>query len=101
MCLGRLAHDGPAMIIINLLGIVVFLISAGVGVGIANTLGYHGEGLPMLIGGPLMVVLDIGYRRLRDLRLVGARGPALFWLPMWLWGVFWTGLGVYYVMHHR
>jgi hypothetical protein len=48
-----------------------------------------------------MMVLDIGYRRLRGLKVIGWRGPALFWLPMWLWGLFWFGLGVVYVFQHR
>ena len=89
------------MIVINLLGILTFVISAGVGIGVASTLGNHGEGLPMMIGGPLMVVLDIGYRQLRGWKVIGRRGAALFWLPMWLWGLFWFGLGIYYVTQHR
>jgi TM2 domain-containing membrane protein YozV len=86
------------MIVINLIGLLVAAISLGVGIGVADKLGSHGHGLAMMIAGPMMVVLDVGYRRFRGLKLVGWRGPAIFWLPAWLWGLLWFGAGVTYVV---
>lgn len=86
------------MLYFNRLGLLVFLVAFGAAYGILYTLGTHDEGLWMMIAGPLLTIIDIGYRRIAGLRLFGDtnRGPAILWLPVWGWGVFWFGLGAYY-----
>jgi hypothetical protein len=80
-------HDAAVPIVINLLGLVACLISAIVGVGIADRIGHHDRHLEVTLVGLVLVVLDIAYRRVRGLKIIGWRGPAIFWLPAWIWGV--------------
>jgi hypothetical protein len=59
-------------------------------------LGEH-EGLWMMIAGPLLVLFDLGYRHLESAALFrGAFGGSFLFIPLWLWGLFWTALGAYY-----
>ena len=82
----------------NKLGFLAFLIAFGAAYGILRTLGSDEEGLWMMIAGPLLTLIDVGYRRVVGLKFFGdvSRGPAILWLPAWVWGVFWFGLGVFY-----
>jgi len=63
-----------------------------------RTPGRDEEGLWMMIAGPLLALIDFGYRRVVGLKVFGdvSRGPAILWLPAWVWGVDWFGLGVFY-----
>lgn len=86
------------MLVFNRLGLVFFLLAFGAGWGIARALGPVSEGILMMLAGPILTVLDVGYRRIRGrplLRLADDGGTVLF-LPAWLWGLFWTGLGAWY-----
>jgi hypothetical protein len=82
----------------NKLGFLVFVVAFGAAYGILRTLGTDEEGLWMMLAGPLIAIIDVGYRRATGLKLVGDvnRGPAILWLPAWVWGVFWFGLGAFY-----
>jgi hypothetical protein len=82
----------------NKLGFLVFLVAFGGAYGILRTLGSDDEGLWMMIAGPLLAIIDVVYRRIAGLKLLGDvhRGPAILWLPAWVWGVFWFGLGAFY-----
>ncbi|HEX2691465.1 MAG TPA: hypothetical protein VHN14_32865 [Kofleriaceae bacterium] len=86
----------------NKLGFLAFVVAFGVAYGILWTLGTDEEGLWMMIAGPLLSAIDVGYRRVVGLRLLGDvdRGPAILWLPAWVWGVFWFGLGTFYHCQH-
>jgi len=75
----------------------MFVIAGAIAFGIARAIGNEAEGLWMMIAGPLLVGLDVGYRRARKTTLFGARGGTFILLPVWCWGVFWSGLGAYYV----
>jgi len=82
----------------NKLGFLVFIVAFGAAYGILRTLGTDEEGLWMMIAGPLIALIDLGYRRVVGLKFFSdvSRGPAILWLPAWVWGVFWFGLGVFY-----
>jgi hypothetical protein len=81
----------------NAVGMVMFLGAFGAGYGLARALGSQSEGLMMLLAGPALALFDLALRRVKKLRLLDRRagGIALF-VPIWLWGVFWTGLGAVY-----
>jgi hypothetical protein len=86
------------MLLFNRLGLILFLVAFGAGWGIARVAHWSGEGMLMLIAGPLLCGLDAGYRRIKGLpffRRADEGGTVLF-LPAWFWGVFWTGLGAFY-----
>jgi hypothetical protein len=91
----------PAMIVINLAGILVCAISLIVAVGISDKLGSGNNDLAMMLSGLLLVAIDVGYRRVRGLKLLGWRGPAIFWLPAWIWGVLAFGSGLAYLVQRR
>ena len=85
------------MIIFNLVGIVIFALSFGIATGLAKALGLSTEGLTMLIGGPLAASLDLAYRKFIGKHwLRPGAGGSLFFVPVWLLGVVWSLLGVYY-----
>lgn len=85
------------MIVFNLVGIVIFALSFGIATGVAKVLGLSAEGLTMLIGGPLAVSLDLAYRKLVGKHwLRPGAGGSLFFIPVWLLGIVWSLLGVYY-----
>jgi len=85
------------MIIFNLVGIILFALSFGIATGLGKALGLSSEGLIMLIGGPLSTCMDLAYRK-----FVGknwfrpAAGGSLFFIPVWILGIVWSLLGVYY-----
>ena len=86
------------MLLFNRLGLVFFLIAFGVGWGIARSLGRPEEGILMMIASPILFLLDAGYRQARKrpfFRPAESGGTVLF-LPAWMWGLFWTGLGAWY-----
>jgi hypothetical protein len=89
------------MIVINLAGILACVVSLIIAVGISDKLASHNNDLAMMLSGFLLVVIDVGYRRIRGLKLIGWRGPAIFWLPAWIWGVLAFGSGLAYLVHHR
>jgi hypothetical protein len=89
------------MIVINLAGILVCVISLLVAVAISDHLGSGNNDLAMMLSGLLLVVIDVGYRRMRRLKLIGWRGPAIFWLPAWIWGALAFGSGLVYLVQHR
>ena len=59
----------------------MFLLAFGIGF----------EGVQMMIGGPLLFAMDVGYRKLRK-----RPGAIMLYVPGWVWGVFWTVLGAVY-----
>ena len=81
----------------NTAGTLMFLAAFGAAYGIMRGLGVMNEGLVMLVAGPLLAIADLLYRRHKHVRLLrGAGGGTFLLLPVWLWGVFWTGLGAFY-----
>ncbi|MBP6629699.1 MAG: hypothetical protein KBG28_29355 [Kofleriaceae bacterium] len=87
----------------NLPGLGLFAVAFSIGLGAGAALGDDREGVQMLVAGPVLAVLDGGWRVARGLPLVrsakpGQLDPRFLYLPMWLWGLFWTGLGAYYLV---
>lgn len=89
------------MIVINLAGVLACVVSFLVAVGISDRLGSGNHDLAMMLSGLVLVVVDVGYRRMRGLKLIGWRGPAIFWLPAWIWGVLAFGSGLGYLIQRR
>jgi len=87
------------VLVFNVFGLAMFLAGFGAAAGVLNAFGSSNDALGMLIGGPLLVVLDFYVRRWRRASLFGRGGGALFWLPVWLWGIGWTVLGTFQLIH--
>ncbi|HEV7671402.1 MAG TPA: hypothetical protein VGS22_23025 [Thermoanaerobaculia bacterium] len=88
------------MIIFNFIGIGMVAIGFGVAFGIGSLLGLTAEGPLMMIAGPLLLVLDLGYRAKKQPPnwFHPRSGGHLFWLPVWIWGLIWSALGLVYVL---
>ena len=89
------------MIVINAAGILACVVSLILAVTISDKLGSANHDLALMLSGLLLVVIDVGYRRVRRLKLIGWRGPAIFWLPAWIWGVLAFGSGLVYLIQRR
>lgn len=74
------------IIIANRAALLLGIVSLLLGALISERLAGGSRAVGLLCVSFFMVVLDIGYRRFRELKLLG-RGPAVFWLPLWIWGV--------------
>ena len=78
-------------------------IAIAIAFGIGHLTGYSAEGPLMIIAGPLCAAMDLTYR----FRVSGRRwfqpngGGALFFIPVWIMGIFWLGLGVVYAILGR
>jgi hypothetical protein len=79
----------------NLIGLVMFIVAFGAALGISRVVGSTGNGFATLCGGVLLTALDLGWRTRRGtMRRFGGGGRMMF-VPMWVWGIVWTVLGVY------
>ena len=87
------------MIIFNLLGLAFLGIGFAVAMSIRAAAGIESEGATMLILGPVVLAIDLGYRLLRkDGHWFSHRsGGHLFFLPLWMFGALWIVLGAVYV----
>jgi hypothetical protein len=80
----------------NYAGTIIFLIAFGLAAGGGALLGFHAEGPLTIAGGAIVVTLDLAFRLLwRRCGLFDRKsGGCFLFLPIWLWGVFWIGLGI-------
>jgi hypothetical protein len=89
------------LLIYNWPGLAIAALAYGVSFGICRLAGVdHHDGALMAILGPLAVALDVAYRRRwggGDL-LRGGAGGALFFVPVWVFGVVWSIIGAYYLI---
>jgi hypothetical protein len=75
----------------------MFIAAFGAASAILYAVGTITEGPLMMIAGPLLAAVDLVYRRAKRGRLVGGTaGGTFLFVPVWIWGVFWTALGAYY-----
>ena len=88
------------ILIANRAAILLGLISFALGVLISEWLGGGNIAVSVLCASIFLVVLDLGYRHYRELKLLG-RGPAVFWIPLWIWGVLTFIGGVSDLLSHR
>jgi hypothetical protein len=83
------------IIIFNWPGILMVAIALGIASGIGQLAGTSAEGPSMIIAGLLCAAMDLVYR----VRRSGGRwlhpnfGGALFFIPVWVLGMFWLVLG--------
>jgi hypothetical protein len=85
----------------NSAGTIIFLLGFGIAAAVSYLCFANGaEGPLTIVGGALVAVTDLSYRRWwrRCGVWKGAAGGQLLFLPIWIWGVFWIGLGVGYTI---
>ena len=85
----------------NLGGVVITALSFWPALGICYLLGDARDGMKLVIGGPLAFVLDLAYRSStspsRDW-FSPSQGGKWLYLPLWMFGIFWTLYGVWQLM---
>jgi hypothetical protein len=87
------------VIVFNLPALVICAIAFGAGFGVRHLAGASGEGLAMVVAGPIAAALDLAWRMRNDRNWFRpAGGGALFWLPVWAFGILWLVLGVVYMV---
>jgi len=88
------------MIIFNLPGIIMLLLAYGIAFGIGHLVGFSAEGWLMIVAGPLATMMDLVYRSKRSGQnwFHPAAGGNLFFIPVWIFGILWTFVGVFYVI---
>jgi hypothetical protein len=90
-------------IIFNWPGIIMAAIAFAIAFGIGHLTGCTTEGPLMIIAGPLCVAMDMSYR----FWVSGRRwfhpncGGAIFFIPVWILGIIWLGLGIVYAIQGR
>ena len=87
------------IVIFNALGLAFIGIGFAVAISIRALAGIESEGATMLILGPVVAAADLLFRLLHPSGhwFMPRRGGALFFLPVWLFGVLWTVLGAIYL----
>jgi len=85
---------------INATGLAILAVSFATAIGVGWIAGFNDEGRLMILGGALVSLLDFTLRVAREEGhwLYPTRGGMLFFLPLWMFGVLWVGLGTYYAM---
>ncbi len=88
------------VIIFNLPGILMAAVAFGIAFGIGHLVGISAEGPLMMIAGPLCAAIDLAYRHRRPDRhwFHPGFGGALFFIPVWMFGIVWLVLGVVYTV---
>lgn len=76
----------------------MFIVAFGAALGISRVVGGTDTGFATLCGGVLLVVLDLAWRTRRGSVLKFGGGGRMMFVPMWIWGIVWTVLGVYECM---
>ena len=99
-------HHGFAnqsMIIINLPAVAMLAIAFGIAWGLGALTGNSAESQMMMIAGPLCVAVDLVYRwKVGDRRwFAPGAGGALFFIPIWMFGIFWFVLGIVRIAQGR
>jgi hypothetical protein len=74
----------------------------GIAIGVGWLSGINAEGPLMILAGPLLTVFDLAYRRLhpRGRWFYHEGGGALFYAPVWMFGLLWLGLGIAYTIQN-
>lgn len=78
-------------------------IAFAIAFGIGHVANLSAEGPLMLIAGPLSLAMDLAYRfKIGERRWFSPTGGgALFFIPVWCFGVLWLILGAVYVVQGR
>ena len=83
------------MLLFNGRGLLAFVLSFAAAEGLMAALQWSGEGRMMMLAGPLLALFDLAYRLARAVTFLRG-GPTILFLPAWIWGLLWTGLGAWY-----
>lgn len=85
---------------INSVGLAILVFSFGAAFGIGWLAGLGNEGEVMAIGGALVALMDFTVRLFGEDGhwLYPRRGGMFLFLPVWVFGLLWLGLGVYRVL---
>lgn len=96
----RTVSGTMTIIFFNIIGVIILAISIGVAFGVTSLLGITAEGPWMIIAGLIASVLDAAYRIYKGGNALfhPKRGGQLCFIPVWLFGVVWTILGVVYII---
>ena len=88
------------MLIFNWNGIGMFAAGFGIALAIGYLFGISSEGALMVIGSPIIIILDLAYRFKfgNGQWLRSDKGGSLFFIPAWCCGVIWFILGIIYMM---
>lgn len=84
------------VLIFNPAGLAILLGGFLAAFAMRSIFGLKGEAPVMMIGGALIVILDLAYRYLKedgDL-IKPQRGGSLFFLPAWCLGALWLVIGI-------
>jgi hypothetical protein len=89
----------PSLLPLNGAGFVMIAAGFLPALGICHLLGDDRDGLALAIGGPLTLAIDLVYRLTMPSGhwVVPSRGGKFFFLPLWVWSVFWTLFGVWHL----
>ena len=90
-------------IIFNLPGILIASVAFGVAFGLGHLVGFTAEGPLMIVAGPLCAAMDLAYRSRRPERrwFHPSFGGALFFIPVWVFGIIWLVLGITYTIQRH
>ncbi|WP_115227075.1 hypothetical protein [Iodobacter fluviatilis] len=89
------------MILINFIGIALLLVGLGIPAMASSALHLSHEA-SLVVTGVLLVAMDVTWRLIqrgenswRAALALPKQGGSIFFLPVWLWGGWWIGLGMY------
>jgi hypothetical protein len=82
------------VVVFNLLGLAMFVVASAIGSAIAHVFGISSVGFAMIFSGPVLVLIDIGYRKARKASMIWRGGGSMMFLPAWFWGFMLIVLGV-------
>jgi hypothetical protein len=87
-------------VIFNWLGLLMAVIAFGITFGVGHLAGITAEGPFMMILGPLCTAIDLTWRYRRPDRhwFHPSFGGALFFVPVWIFGILWLVLGIVYTI---
>jgi len=85
----------------NRSGLAMLAIGFATAFGIGEFRHITAEGPLMIIASVILIPMDLIYRFTRKERHLfhSSGGGNLFFIPIWIWGLFWISLGTYYVKH--
>ena len=81
----------------NMEGVIVFLGGFGLAIAAGTLAAVADEGPLTIAGGALVVAIDLFLRFFPDWRETATTtsGPKILFIPSWVLGVFWIGLGIF------
>ena len=86
----------PVMVVFNRAGFLLFVLSIGIAAVIGHLLNLSEEGPMMIIAGPIFIAADLFVRFTGDDNhlLKPRAGGSILFVPGWIVGVFWIGIGI-------